>query len=99
MDALYLASGGDFMFDAFKVLKERNLRIPSFGLGVFDDYPFMELLTPAITAIRQPLFQAGQEAVTLLQRLIQENPPQRSLVQLPTTLIIRESCGEVTPGK
>lgn len=96
MDALYLASGGDFMFDVFRVLKERDIRIPEFGLGVFDDYPFMELLTPRITAVRQPLFQAGQEAVGLLQLLIQETPPDHSMIQLKTELIVRDSCGEVT---
>ena len=96
MDALYLASGGDFMYDVFKVFKERKIAVPKFGLGVFDDYPFMELLSPAITAIRQPLFQAGQMAVSLLQKLIQDTPPSGSLVRLPTTLIIRESCGELT---
>ena len=99
MDALYLASGGDFMYDAFKVLHQKNLRIPEFGLGVFDDYPFMELLTPGITAIQQPLFLAGQEAVRLLESLIEGTPPLGSQVQLPTTLIVRESCGEVIPVK
>jgi len=99
MDSLYLASGGDFMYDVLKVLKERNVRLPDFGLGVFDDYPFMELLTPAITAIRQPLFEAGQEAALLLQRLIDGSTPSGSVVQLPTTLITRESCREVTREK
>lgn len=99
MDALYLASGGDFFHDVFKVLKERGIPIPQMGLGVFDDYPFMELMTPRITAVRQPLFQAGQEAVALLQALIQETPPDVSMVQLGTELIVRESCGEVTPAK
>jgi len=99
MDALYLASGGDFMFEVFKVLRERQIQVPQFGLGVFDDYPFMELLTPRITAIRQPLFQAGQEAVGLLQNLIQDSPPDQPMIQLRTELIVRESCGELTPEK
>lgn len=99
MDALYLASGGDFLLDACQVLKDRGLTLPGFGLGVFDDYPFLELLTPAITALRQPLFLAGQKAVTLLQCLIQGSPPDQFIVQLPTTLVVRESCGEVIRGK
>jgi DNA-binding LacI/PurR family transcriptional regulator len=99
MDALYLASGGDFLFDVFKVLKERKIRVPDFGLGVFDDYPFMELITPRITAVRQPLFIAGQQAVALLQNLIQDTPPEQRMVQLSTELIVRDSCRELTPEK
>lgn len=99
MDALYLASGGDFLFDVFKVLRERRVRVPEFGLGVFDDYPFMELITPRITAVRQPLFLAGQQAVTLLQNLIQDTPPDQRMVQLSTELIVRDSCRELTPER
>lgn len=100
MDALYLASGGDFMYAAFRLFRDRGLEVGRFGIGVFDDYPFLELLTPGITAVRQPLFQAGQEAVTLLQSLIADSPPDQFLVQLKTTLVVRESCGEsITPAK
>ena len=94
MDALFLASGGDFMFDAFHVLKDRGLQMPDFGVGVFDDYHFLDILTPRITAISQPLNLAGESAVDLLLRLIAENPVENQIVQLPTTLIARESCGE-----
>lgn len=98
MDALYLASGGDFLFDTCKLLKERSVEIPKFGLGVFDDYPFLELLTPPVTAVRQPLFQAGQEAVSLLLNLIQGTPPPRPLILLETDLVVRGSCGELAPN-
>ena len=99
MDALYLASGGDFLIDAYKILQDRGLTIPEFGLGVFDDYPFFDLLTPRVTAIRQPLFQAGREAVGLLQNLVQDTPPDKFLVQLKTALIVRESCRELIPER
>ena len=99
MDALYLASGGDLLFEVFKVLKDRGIRIPDFGLGVFDDYPFMELVTPGITAIHQPLVQFGLEAVDLLQSLVRATPPNQFVVQLPTSLVVRGSCGELIPMK
>ena len=95
MDGLYLASGGDFLFDGFRVLQDRGLTIPAFGLGVFDDYPFLDLVTPRITAVRQPLFEAGQEAVSLLFQLVQDTPPEQQLVRLPTSLVVRQSCGEL----
>ncbi len=94
MDSLFLASGGDFMFDTFHVLKDRGLTMPEFGLGVFDDYSFLDILTPRITAIAQPLTLAGETAVDLLLRLIRETPEGNQIIQLPTTLVARESCGE-----
>jgi len=99
MDALFLASGGDFLYDADRILKDRGIVLPQFGLGVFDDYPFLDLLSPRITAVRQPLAQSGLEAVTLLQRLIQDDPPDQFLVGLPTELVVRESCGELIRAK
>jgi LacI family transcriptional regulator len=94
MDALFLASGGDFLFDAFHVLQDRGLVMPDFGLGVFDDYSFLDILTPRITAIAQPLTLAGETSVDLLLRIIREAPESNQIIQLPTTLIARGSCGE-----
>lgn len=99
LDALYLASGGDFLLETLKVLRERGRTLPQFGVGVFDDYPFFDVLNPRVTAVRQPLFRSGQEAVRLLRRLVQDDPPDQFLVQLPTELIVRESCGELIRAK
>jgi LacI family transcriptional regulator len=99
MDGLFLASGGDFLFDTLKIFRARKITVPEFGLGTFDDYPFMELLSPPVTAIRQPLLSAGGEAVHLLLQLIQKTTPVQRLVTLPTSLVKRESCGEVTRAK
>ncbi len=94
MDALFLGSGGDFLFDTFHVLKEQGRSLPEFGLGVFDDYSFWDILTPRITAIAQPLILTGQTAVDLLLSLIRETPKTNQFLQLDTTLVVRESCGE-----
>lgn len=99
MTALYLASSGDFLYEAYQVLRDRGFTIPEFGLAVFDDYPFLDLIAPRVTAVRQPLFEVGQRAVTILEALIRESPPDQRLVPLNTTLIVRESCGEPTPGR
>lgn len=99
LDALYLGSGGDFLLETLQTFRKRGLKIPEIGLGVFDDHPYLELLTPRITAVRQPVFRAGQEAVGILQCLIQNAPPDRPLVHLATELIERESCHRSTPAK
>jgi LacI family transcriptional regulator len=94
MDALFLASGGDFMFDAFHVLRDRGYQTPEFGLGVFDDYSFLDVMTPRITAVSQPLAKIGEAAVDLLLKVMLESPASSQLIELPTKLVIRESCGE-----
>jgi len=99
LEALYLGSGGDFLLETLQAFRTRGLRVPDIGLGVFDDHPYLELLTPRITAVRQPVFRAGQEAVGILQSLIQETPPDCPLVHLPTELIERESCLRATLAK
>jgi LacI family transcriptional regulator len=95
MDALYIAAGGEFFLDTITICKKRGLRFPDFGIGVFDDYPFLEYLEPRPTAIRQPLALAGAESVRMLTSLIEGNPPAEQVLVLKNTLTIRESCGEL----
>jgi|GEM_PF-747051 len=100
LDSLLLASGGGFLLDVLTVLQKMKRVIPQFGLGVIDDYPFMQAMTPPITALRQPLFLAGQESFHLLRRLLDDDPPPEPVMSLESTLIVRESCGErPTPEK
>jgi LacI family transcriptional regulator len=60
----------------------------------FDDFDLADLLTPSLSAVRQPSAQLGEEATKLLfERLrgVAEDRP-RSVI-LPTELVLRESCG------
>lgn len=91
MDGLYISSGGDFLFDALMVLRKRGINIPDFGIGVFDDYPFLEFTHPPVTSIRQPLAQAGMACVDMLLQLIHGEEPSPDVLRLPTTLICRGS--------
>jgi LacI family transcriptional regulator len=59
----------------------------------FDDFDLADMLTPSLSAVFQPAEMLGREAATLLfERLKGLEGPSRSVV-LPTTLILRESCG------
>ncbi len=59
----------------------------------FDDFDLADMLTPGLSAVLQPADMLGREAATLLfEGLKGREGPSRSLV-LPTTLILRESCG------
>lgn len=98
MDALFVASGDEFFLDAMKALRLRGKRFPEFGIAVYDDYPFLDYLSPPVTAVRQPLQESGRRAVGMLVRLIGGEAPEEKLVRLQNELIVRESCGERGPA-
>lgn len=94
MDALFVAAGGHFFLDCLSVLSARGLQLPKFGVGTYDDYPFLNFLSPKVTAIRQPGEDAGMRAVDLLRELIDGQVPGEHIVRLEGKLVIRESLGE-----
>ena len=81
----YLAIG------AVMGLKEAGVSVPDqVSLIGFDDMAFGALLTPPLTAIRQPVEQLGRQGfLTLLALLNGEAPPM--LTRLPVELIRRQS--------
>ena len=72
--------------------RERGLRVPD-DLSVvgFDDVEYAELVSPALTTIRQPLAEMGRMAVSLLERLIEGQTIEALHVELRTQLIVRGS--------
>jgi LacI family transcriptional regulator len=59
----------------------------------FDDFELADMLTPSLSVVRQPAEMLGREAATLLfERLNGGGGEPRSVI-LPTTLILRQSCG------
>ena len=60
----------------------------------FDDVDFYTLITPPVTAIRQPAAELGHMATRLLlQRIKGESIVSSVRAVLPVELIVRESCG------
>lgn len=67
----------------------RKLRLIS-----FDDFDLAEMLTPSLTAVRQPACKLGAEAARLLfERLKGGSEPAPRFLELSTELVLRESCG------
>jgi len=96
IDALYVANN-DMATGAFQVLKERDVKIPDdIGFAVFDDPNWSTLVTPKVTAVRQPVYTLGSTAAGLLFKRILESghyidkEPVR--VILAAHLVERESC-------
>lgn len=75
--------------------RENGLEIPR-DLAVigFDDVVLADVLRPSLSVIRQPARELGETAARmLLDRLEGRYDGGPRTVKLPTTLVIRESCG------
>jgi LacI family transcriptional regulator len=60
----------------------------------FDDVAFFTLITPPVTAVRQPAAELGNIAARLLlQRIKGEFKASSIRTVLPVSLTVRESCG------
>lgn len=93
-EALFTANNASTIW-VIEALKALNLRMgKDIALVGFDDVDFFTLITPAVTAVRQPAAELGNVAVRLLlQRINGEFKAPSVRTILPVTLIIRESCG------
>jgi LacI family transcriptional regulator len=79
-----------------RALLDLGVRVPEeVALIGFDDFELAEVLHPTLTVVRQPVFEVGRVAASLLfDRLkLEEFPCEGSKVVLPVELIIRRSCG------
>ena len=82
-----------------EAVHELGLSIPDdLALVTFDDPPWTRLVTPPLTAVRQPTFEIGRRAVGLLLARIAEADRPVETVTLPTELIVRGSCGAPARG-
>jgi LacI family transcriptional regulator len=72
--------------------RERGVRVPE-DLSVvgFDDLEAAEIVTPALTTVRQPLAEMGRMAVSLLERLIEGQRIEALHVELRTQLVVRQT--------
>jgi LacI family transcriptional regulator len=59
----------------------------------FDDFDLADMLTPSLSVVRQPAETLGREAANLLFERLKGGSEKARAVVLPTTLILRESCG------
>ena len=79
---------------SLRILKEKNLRVPDdMGLMGFSNSDITELIDPSLSIIKQPAFEMGQIATTLLLQLIESKRPvtEFETTVLAPQLIIRDS--------
>ena len=83
---------------AMQTALARNLRVPEdLSIVGFDDTAEAELVTPALTTVRQPLAEMGRMGVSLLTRLLENHQLEAVHVELATELIVRGSTGPRRP--
>lgn len=90
-----VASDSLIALELLRELKNRELCIPAdFSVVTLDDQPWLELVNPPITAVRQPAYEVGARAAQLLfHRLEGEAAGQK--IWLESQVISRSSVAPV----
>ncbi|MES1197902.1 MAG: LacI family DNA-binding transcriptional regulator [Chitinophagaceae bacterium] len=89
-----LASADKLTTGCFRILKTKGLSVPNdVGLIGFSNTDLTELLDPPLSVIKQPAFEMGETATTLLLQLIESKRPVKDFETkvLSTELLIRGS--------
>lgn len=89
------ATNDGMALGALFAFREAGLRIPGdLALGGFDDIPMARYVEPALTSVHVDISALGQRAaVKLFQALHRPADRETSRETLPTTLMVRKSCG------
>ena len=79
---------------AMQAALARGLSVPEdLSIVGFDDTAETELVTPALTTVRQPLAEMGRMGVSLLMRLLENRSFEALHIELATQLVVRGSTG------
>ncbi len=92
--AIFAANDGMAIGTLF-ALRDAGLRVPEdVAIGGFDDIPMSRYLEPALTSVHVDISALGERAAARLF-LALEGPPDTNFSRetLPTTLVVRRSCG------
>lgn len=89
------AANDSMAIGALAAIREAGLEVPDdIAVAGFDDIPISRYMSPPLTSVRVRISEMGERAVHMLLRAIEgKNQHVRRQERLPTTLVIRESCG------
>jgi LacI family transcriptional regulator len=109
------AAADQMAYGVLRAAEERGLSVPrDFALVGFDDDAPSAHVQPPLTTVRQPSYEMGQEGVKLLLRMLAwlrgdeldgyrglapSTPASPARIVLPTTLVVRASCGASEPDQ
>ena len=92
--AIFAANDG-MAIGALYALRDSGLRVPEYiAIGGFDDIPMARYVEPALTSVHVDISALGERAAARLFSAL-EHPPDNNFSRetLPTTLVVRRSCG------
>lgn len=93
------AANDETAVGALSALRSAGIQVGAdFPVVGFDDVVLARLVTPGLTTMRQPMHSLGVAAAQLLLRLLSGQTPDALQSQLPTELVVRESCGCTRKG-
>ena len=92
-------TAGDLIaLGALEACRESGVRIPNdVSLVTFDDPVFASYLSPALTAIEQPIAKMTEMAVAMLYRRMRHPQDERRKVLLEPKLNVRNSVARLSP--
>ncbi len=92
-DAIF-ASNDEIALKLMQLAQRQGLRIPDdLALVGFDDQPFATHVNPALTTVAQSFIDMGLRAGNLLISRINGQAGLIKHIELPTSLVVRDSCG------
>ncbi len=87
------ASNDDSAFGVMEAVRDAGFRIgDDISIVGFDDIPTATNVHPKLTTVRQPLEEMGRRATKMLLELIEDPEQTVERIDLPTELVIRDSC-------
>jgi LacI family transcriptional regulator len=89
-----VCANDEIAIGAMRAIRERGIGVPD-GIAVtgWDDIPVASIVAPDLTTVRQPMGALGASAAALLEERISGARTQPRHVLLPTSLVVRTSCG------
>jgi LacI family transcriptional regulator len=94
VDALF-ATSQSTTIGAYRAARGRGARVPDdLALFGYDDAPWMEIVDCPLSVVRQPVEEIARLATTLLLDCIEDKCQLTGMTHmLPSSLVIRHSCG------
>lgn len=86
------ALSNTILLGTIKAAQEAGLKIPEdLSIISFDNYTYLDFLSPAITRVNQPIEEMGILAVKILLQILEKQEIGHPQILLPPSLIVRDS--------
>jgi len=87
------ASNDVMAMGVMDAVRNRGMRVPDdISIVGFDDIPQASMIRPALTTVNQPLEKMGRFATQMLLDLLHHPDKEAERIELPTQLVVRDSC-------